>query len=280
MEKLNELLVTSSDSENGLSFEEILKKSEVDLSEELEKPEILLSIGQHEYKGNFYDTSVCTAGEFSAIVARSKAKKSFLKSALIASYIGGDTNILFPNIKTHRKEDFMILDFDTEQGKFYTQRTFRRVIDMVGDDQYDFYKGYSTRSLNAKDRLKLIDGCLKNQNKLYKKPIKLLAIDGIADLAENTNDIMMSKEVADYLLRWTYEYNIHIITVIHKGFGQVSKPLGHLGTFVLKKAETVFDLDVDNNTKEVNVSCTYSRGYSFEPFKFDVNKDSLPYFIE
>lgn len=44
---------------------------------------------------------------------------------------------------------------------------------------------------------------------------------------------------------------LRAVTVIHKGFGQASKPLGHLGTFVLKKAETVFDLDVDNNTKEV-----------------------------
>ena len=48
----------------------------VDLSLEMPKPEILLSIGQHEYKGNFYDTPIMTAGEFSAIVAESKAKKS------------------------------------------------------------------------------------------------------------------------------------------------------------------------------------------------------------
>ena len=40
----------------------------VDLSLEMPKPEILLSIGKHEYKGNFYDTPIMTAGEFSAIV--------------------------------------------------------------------------------------------------------------------------------------------------------------------------------------------------------------------
>ena len=70
----------------------------VDLSLEMPKPEILLSIGQHEYKGNFYDTPIMTAGEFSAIVAESKAKKSFLKSGLIGCYIGGNASTLFPNI--------------------------------------------------------------------------------------------------------------------------------------------------------------------------------------
>ena len=95
----------------------------VDLSEEMPHPEILISIGQHEYKGNFYDTPVWTAGEFSAIIAQSKAKKSFLKSALLGSYIGGKSTVLFPNIKTHRKTEDTILDFDTEQGKYYTQRT-------------------------------------------------------------------------------------------------------------------------------------------------------------
>lgn len=276
MEELDNLI--TNDEPLDIDFKELSNKCEVDLSEELAPPEILLSIGQHEYKGKLYDTSICTSGEFSAIVAKSKAKKSFLKSALMASYIGGNSTDLFPNIKTHRKEDFMVLDFDTEQGKYYTQRTFRRVFDMIGSS-YDFYKGYSTRSLNASDRLKLIDYCLKNQSILYSKPVKLIAIDGIADLTDNTNDIMMSKEVADYLLKWTNDYNIHIITVIHKGFGAISKPLGHLGTFVLKKAETVLDIDIDEQTKQVIVNCSYSRGYSFDSFSFDINKDSLPYLI-
>jgi hypothetical protein len=109
-------------------------------------------------------------------------------------------------------------------------------------------------------------------------PVKLLSIDGIADLVENTNDIVMSKEASDYLMRWTYEYNIHITTVIHKS-GSTGKPLGHLGTYVLKKSESVIELEV-NEDNSINVSNPYSRGISFEVFNFDVNKDSLPYLIE
>lgn len=260
-----------------LDYQTVSEECYVDLSEELTKPEILLSIGEHEYKGDYYPTSIMTAGEFSAIVATSKSKKTFLKSAMLGCYIGGESNILFPNIKSHRKEDFTVLDFDTEQGKYYTQRTFRRVAEMVGQN-YEHYKGYATRHLSSSERLNLIDYCLKNQNTLYKKPIKLISIDGIADLVENTNDIVMSKEASDYILKWTHDFNIHITTIIHKS-GQTGKPLGHLGTYVLKKAETVIDLEV-NEDKSIKVTNPYSRGYRFDDFEFDINKDALPYLID
>ena len=215
-----------------IDFSKFESECYVDLAEELKPPDILLSIGSHEYKGNHYPTAVQTAGEFSAIIAVSKAKKSFLKSAFIGCYIGGDANFLFPNIRTHRKEDFTILDFDTEQGKYYAQRTFRRVPE-ISKSKYDNYKCYATRQLTSRQRLLLIDHCLKNQNTLYKNKVKLVSIDGIADLVENTNDIEMSKEASDYVMRWTHDYDIHIMTVIHKN-GATGKPLGHLGTYILK----------------------------------------------
>jgi hypothetical protein len=271
-----ESLENNLQSVSEIDFDNLEKSCFVDLSEEMPHPEILLSIGQHEYKGNFYSTPIMTAGEFSAIIATSKSKKTFLKSAFLGSYIGGKSSILFPNIKSHRDNEYTILDFDTEQGKYYTQRTFRRVIEMVGAN-YENYKGYATRHLSSNERLLLIDHCLKNQHK-YNHHVKLVSIDGIADLVENTNDIVMSKEASDYIMKWTYEYNIHITTIIHKS-AVTNKPLGHLGTYVLKKAETVIDLEIQEDNS-IKVSNPYSRGYRFDEFTFDINKDALPYLIE
>lgn len=258
-------------------YAKMLNSCYVDLSEEMAKPEILLSIGEHEYKGKFYPTPIMTAGEFTAIIATSKAKKTFLKSAFLGCYIGGNANSLFPNIKTHRDKEYSILDFDTEQGKYYTQRSFRRVKEISGGN-YEFYYGYATRHISSKDRLLMIDYCLSNQDKLYKHPVKLVSIDGIADLVENTNDIVMSKEASDFILKWTYEYNLHITTIIHKS-GVTGKPLGHLGTYVLKKAENVIELEI-NSDNSILVTNPYSRGYKFDEFSFEINKDSLPYLIE
>ena len=273
----DELISEENLKEIEFNINDIEKSSYVDLSEELLPPDTLLSIGEHIYKGNSYPTSLCTSSEFSAIIAESKKKKSFIKSAFIASFIGGNTNQLFPNIKTHRKEDFTILDFDTEQGAYYAQRTFRRVNDMVGG-LYPNYKCYITRNLPSEQRLKLIDYCLSNQDKLYNKKVKFVSIDGIADLIENTNDIVMSKQASDYLTKWTYEYGIHVMTVIHKS-GSTGKPLGHLGTYVLKKAENVISLE-QNEDGSINVSNPFSRGYRFDDFNFDVNSNGLPYLIE
>jgi hypothetical protein len=52
------------------------------------------------------------------------------------------------------------------------------------------------------------------------------------------------------------------------------KPLGHLGTYVLKKC-----VDWVNDDKTIKVSNPYARDNS-ETFSFDVNKDALPYLIE
>ena len=260
-----------------LDYISMLDECLVDLDLEIEAPKILLSAGQHEYKNRFYDTPIMTESEFSAIIAVSKAKKSFLKSALLGSYIGGDANLLFSNFKTHRTAEYGIADFDTEQGRYYTQRAFRRVQEITGC-RYDNYKGFATRHKSSSERLFMIDACLKNQKRYFTEDIKLLSIDGIADLVENTNDIVMSKECADYIMKWTYEYNLHITTIIHKS-GLTGKPLGHLGTYVLKKAETVIELDLQEDGS-VLVTNPLSRGPKFNDFFFDIDKNALPYLIE
>lgn len=277
MERLKIEDIVNGDVEEVIDFEKLESECNIDLSVEITPPEILLSIGTHEYKGKHYPTAIMTAGEFSAITATSKSKKSFLKSAFLGCYIGGNAYNLFGNIKSHRKSDYTVLDFDTEQGKFYTQRTFRRVQDITGAN-YEHYKGYATRHLTSRQRLLMIDYCLANQKTLYKQPVKLVAIDGVADLVENTNDIVMSKEASDFIMKWTYDYNIHITTIIHKS-ATTGKPLGHLGSYVLKKAETVIELDVQEDYT-VRVTNPYSRGYRFDEFVFDINKDALPYLVD
>lgn len=277
MDELNFNEIKNQSIENAFNGSDLYDKCHVDLKEDMKPPEILLSIGEHAYKDDVYPTAVMTAGEFSAIIASSKSKKTFLKSAFIGSYIGKEASILFPNIKSHRREQVTVLDFDTEQGKYYSQRTFRRVNEMTGGF-YQYYHGYATRGTTSREKLLLIDYCLKNQDELYDKPVKLVSVDGIADLVENTNDLLMSKEAADFLLKWTMDYNIHVIAVIHKN-PDSDKPLGHLGSYVLKKAESVIDLK-KNPDGSILVTNPYSRGYQFDEFTFDINKNALPYEVE
>lgn len=252
----------------------------IDLSLDIMQPPTALSIGHHEYKGNLYNNNTFTYGEFSAIVAGSKNKKTFFKSALIASFIGGQSTNYFPNFKTSRNEECYIVDIDTEQGDYYSQRAFRRVSDMVGS-VYNNYLPFGVEDLEPNEIILFIDGLFNDPR--YKGKIKWLSIDGVADLVLNSNDIIESQKVASQLKKWRKQNNCHINTVIHKTSTSL-KATGHLGSYIEKKCETVIlledteDFKVRNSPIEVNQS--YSRGAPFDTFYFKLNDDTLPYECE
>ena len=248
----------------------------VDLSLDMMLPPTALSIGEHDYKGYTYSNNTFTYGEFSAIVAGSKNKKTFFKSALIASFIGGKSNNYFPNFKSNRDSDYYIIDIDTEQGAYYAQRAFRRVADMVGN-VYENYLPFGVEELEPEEIIKFIDGLFNDPR--YKGKIKWLSIDGVADLVVNSNDIVESKDVAMKLKKWRKENNCHINCVIHKNSTSL-KATGHLGSYIEKKCETVIvledteDYKVRNSPIEVNQ--TYSRGAPFDTFYFKLDENTLP----
>lgn len=247
----------------------------VNLEEEVERPETVISIGEYEYSGKLYPVPVMTAGEFSVISAPSKSKKSFLKSQFVAAYIGGKSNEHFENIKGHRKEDYFIIDCDTEQSKFYAANTFKRVTKINGQ-AYKNYMPFKMRHLTSEQRVAFIDNLLKSEQ--FQDKVKLLFIDGIADLIEDSNDLILSNYIAQKVMTWTDKYNIHVCVIIHNAYNTI-KPTGHLGSAVVKKAESVILLEPTEETKKViKVRHLYSRGRSFEEFYFTIKDyDALPY---
>lgn len=252
---------------DDLWFASQLQKSSIDLQKNIPFPETIISIGTHTYKGEIYPTAVMTAGEFSVISAPPKSKKSFFKSQLCASYIGGNASNYFPQIRGHRKTNCTILDLDTEQSPFYAQRTFKRV-ERIVNASYPNYKPFKMRHLNPSERVAFIENLLE----YYKNDVKLVFIDGVADLIEDTNDLTQSNYIAGKLLKWTDTYNIHICTIIHTAHG-TSKPTGHLGSTLTKKAETVFQLNPLEKSPNVEVIHQFSRGRSFDTFEFYMNEN-------
>jgi hypothetical protein len=273
---IDKINITNTSNEGDFDYKSAFDECIVDLDAEMVKPPIAISVGHYLYDNESHYLPAYTYGEFSATVAPSKTKKSFFKSALIASYIGGNSNEFFPQFKTHRKEDHFIVDIDTEQGKYYAQNVFRRVAKMTGG-LYQNYLPFSMRSKTPLERVLFIEGLLKDPKYLGK--IKFISIDGIADLVENTNDIVMSNNIASKVLKWT-DQGIHLHTVIHK-LTNVDKPTGHLGSYILKKAETVVFLSKNEQDDSlIDVEHKYARGRKFENFSFAIDRDGLPYVSE
>lgn len=90
------------------------------------------------------------------------------------------------------------------------------------------------------------------------------------------NSLTESNRLSSALLKWTSEANCHITGVLHKNFG-TSKPVGHIGSAILKKAETVaFVARNQENPQVYDVTCAYSRNYPFDAFQFEIGDDHLP----
>lgn len=259
--------------EKEFNFKQIHDLQFVDIDEVLKPQPVAISIGSSKYKGQNYPIPFGSYGDFSCIVGASKSKKTFLKSLLTACYIGGNSNNYSTEIKGHNVGNKWIIDIDTEQSEFHAQRVFRRVAEMVGTNPKN-YKPFALRTLPANERFKFIEWIFTESK--YKGNIGLLIIDGVADLVNDVNNLEASNEVSQKLLEWSGNENCHIITVLHRNFGS-NKPTGHLGSAVLKKAETV--VFVEKEDEAVLVTSEYSRNQPFENFAFEINSEWLPFVV-
>jgi hypothetical protein len=251
------------------NFLDIEKESFIDPSIELKPQPIALSLGETLYKGNYYPTPIGSYGDFSCIVGASKSRKTFVKSLLVAGYLGGNSSN-FSKIQGHQNADKIVLEFDTEQSHFHTQRVTRRVIEMVGVND-SRYKTYSLRQYDPKTRFEFIDYMLYESE--FRNNIGLVSIDGFVDLVTDFNSLEQSTQLTEKLLQWTSKVNCHITGILHKNFG-TSKPVGHVGSSVLKKAETVMFIEKENELTKV--VCEYSRNIPFDEFYFEVDENWLP----
>lgn len=255
----------------------IRRDAYVDINKTIEKPPLALSIGQTSQGQNVYDCEFGTYGNFSCLHGASKSKKTFLKALIIATYIGGESVNYAPNIKSHRIGNKYILDFDTEQSKWHAQRVFKRAIKIVGED-YQYYAPFYLRRYDWNVRLEFIEWIMNQAP--YKGNIGLVNIDGYADLVKDINDLDSCNNLVQKMMTLSDIHNCHITGVLHSNYG-TEKPTGHLGSAILKKAETICRLEVDKIDKHItNVTFDYTRGFPIESFQFTINDFGLPIIIE
>jgi len=251
-------------------FGKMFNASFIDVTKKIDYPPVAISIGQHKTGSQTYPTAFGTFGNFSAIVGASKSKKTFFKSLLVASYIGGNSDRYSGNISGHRKQGELVIDIDTEQGEWHAQSVFKRIPRMVGENP-DFYKPFALRKYSHLERIQFIEYLIYESE--YKDNIGLFVIDGLADLVADFNDLKETNLIIQKVMKWTGDKNFHLITIIHQN-STTNKATGHLGSSILKKAETVCNLVNSNDI--VEVTFPYTRGFPIENIQFEVNSEGLP----
>lgn len=259
-----------------INYAEIHKNATIDIEQVPKRPPLALSIGEDDksYNGFHYPLRFGTFGNISMIKGEEKARKSFLKSLLLACALGGNANNFSEDIKGHDLKDKYIIDIDTEQDEYDAWLNSIRIPKMVGEIP-DNYKCIKLREYNSSE----IDGYLEwlFLESEFRNKLGIVSIDGFVDCMKDFNSLTESVEFTKKLMKYSSEAKCHITGVLHLNPNS-DKGRGHLGTILQQKCETVVIIKDMGDFSEV--TCQRGRGKKFKPFTIRVNDQWLPYVSE
>lgn len=261
--KFKEDVENNNDSSEDIVLDK-LEKVKIDVTKNIPKPEICLSIGEGENK-----QIIGILGDFTVISGKAKSRKSFCVNILTAAALTNSTiNGIKGNLPNSKNQ---ILYFDTEQSDYSIQLAIKRVCRLSNTPKPENLHVYAMRKFDYKEILEMIEA------KIYATSnLGLVIIDGIRDLVSSINDEEQAIRISRALLKWSNELNIHIIVVIHQNKIDTSVR-GHLGTEIQNKAMLVLSVEkaVLNNKISI-VKPEYSRFKEPMSFAFSIDDNGLP----
>lgn len=255
--------------QNGqLAPEEVDKRAfllntRVDPDGELVRPRMCLKAGEDRYG---YPIPVLTFGNISMVMGAEKVGKSFFKTLLIASAIGGKANNYSDRFTGVDMEDRDIVILDTEQDLYYATINHQRIERMVGG-RCGRLTSYALRELGYKEKAMALEAVFE-----VHPSVGLIFIDGYVDMVGDFNDLREAKEFTEKLMQLSSRHACHISGVLHVNPG-TQKGRGHLGTIMQQKCETIIEISKPDNIKVV---CHRSRGRAFEDFELVISEHGLP----
>lgn len=205
---------------------------------------------------------LCSEGNISAIVGEAKSKKTFLCTAFVGSLL----DMYKQNHFDIEPRLCKVLWVDTEQSREHIQKVLFR-INLLGMFPYNAAnQRLLTQTLREESpAARLEQVCYAIE---YHRP-KLVVIDGVSDLMSNTNNLEESEALVARLLQLSSQHSCHIMNVLHTNPNS-DKARGHLGSTLMRKAETV--IFVHKVGERSIVEPQYCRNMPFERFAFSVEE--------
>ena len=247
----------------------LLNKAKIDLSKQVMRPPVVMArLEWNKQKASYDNIRMFTLGNFSAIIGKAKSKKTIFLTMLAACVAGNafprEIEIQLPEGKKK------MVYFDTEQGDYDVYMTAKRIMAMSKSKGFDMYQ---LREFEPRQRCEMIEQYLKENPQ-----VGFVVIDGVADLGVAINDEEEATRITSLLMRWTKQYNCHIVNVIHQN-KMNEFATGHLGSYIMKKAEIIISVTKDAENKDKSkVSCDMSRAMDFEDFGIGIDDNGIPYF--
>ena len=257
--------------EQTKEISEKLKKFKVSIDDEVPMPEIVLSVCDTE--GN-NKRMVMTRENISCVTAQAKVGKTFLVKLIVSAILkrGVFQNRLLSELPQGRDK---ILYIDTEQSKFHVKLGLSQIKTMLGEEnekELNRMQVYQFDAVSTLQRLEFVKWLIYNE-----KP-DFVVLDGISDLALDTNNLKEADELVTNLRIWATENNCHICNVIHQNPNDLqTKMKGHLGTKLQDKSEIVIGVSIDKeNDSNRIVQSLASRNRKPDPFEFSIDENGMP----
>lgn len=217
----------------------MLKSCEIDFNNPPAKAEEVISAG---------DVPLGTQGNILCITGGEGTGKSNYVAALIAGSIIKDNrtiDTLGVNVRDNSDGKAVLL-YDTEQSEV---QLFKNVSNLLKrakqQDKPEELKAFSLTGMSRKERLQAIVQSMDKYHYQY-EGIRLVVIDGIADLVLSANDEAESIRIVDELYRLAGIYKTCIVCVLHYVPNGL-KLRGHLGSELQRKAAAILSIELDND---------------------------------
>ncbi len=201
-------------------------------------------------------TTICTAGNLTAITSQAKGGTSGFLGAMLAAAAGNGTDGNdYLGIGGHNYGKLAVLHFDTEQSPYDWQtKTVDAVLKRAGVATLpEWFLTYNLTGLGAAECRAVVESAIKAAQKKF-GGIFCVFIDGIGDLVVNPNDEAECFPLVIRLLGLAIEYKTAIVSVLHlnpTSGKEGTKSRGHLGSHLERKAETnlILEKDADGITR-------------------------------
>ncbi len=217
----------------------MLKSCEIDFNNPPEKAQEIISAG---------DVPLGTQGNILCITGGEGTGKSNYVAALVAGSIrpeNSQVDTLGINVYPNTQNKAVLL-YDTEQSEV---QLFKNVSNLLKrakrSEKPDEFKAFCLTGMSRKERLQAI---VQSMDKFHYQygGIRLVVIDGIADLVHSANDEVESLRIVDELYRLAGIYQTCIICVLHYVPNGL-KLRGHLGSELQRKAAAILSIELDGD---------------------------------
>ncbi len=218
-----------------------LKECEYDQNEPLVDERITFRLGK---------VVIATAGNLLVMVAQPGVGKSAAIGAMIAAtMIKGTDPVDCLGFEGPNYEGLPVLHFDTEQSKHHYQKAMQRILRRARLTEFPawFHSFHLTGKTAAECRHLVETAIAAYARKNGGKQLFAVIIDGWADLVSDPND---TGECFPFLARFhmlAIKHDCPIAGVLHLNPGADAKSRGHLGSQLQRKAETVLQLEIDDD---------------------------------